>query len=84
MDTKTFTGGLLAGGILGIAVGILLASTTSGETKEKLVKGAKKVTDALGDTVNDAIDGVKEQYDDAVEQARKGKETIKSYTEKKF
>lgn len=84
MDTKTFTGGFLAGAFLGIAVGILLATSTSGETKEKLVKGAKKVTDALGDTVNDAIDGVKEQYDDAVEQARKGKETIKGYTEGKF
>ena len=84
MDNKTFTGGLLAGAFLGIAVGILLATTTSGETKEKLVKGAKKVTDALGDTVNDAIDGVKEQYDDAVEQARKGRETIKSYSSGKF
>jgi RNA polymerase sigma factor (sigma-70 family) len=57
METKTFTGGLLAGALLGIAVGILLANSTSGETKEKLVKGAKKVTDALGDTVNDAIGG---------------------------
>lgn len=84
METKTFTGGLLAGALLGIAVGILLANSTSGETKEKLVKGAKKVTDALGDTVNDAIGGVKEQYDDAVEQARKGKETIKSYSSGKF
>ena len=82
METKNFTGGLLAGALLGIAVGILLANSTSGETKEKLVKGAKKDTDALGDTVNDAIGGVKEQFDDAVEQARKGKETIKSYTGK--
>ncbi|HMG89012.1 MAG TPA: YtxH domain-containing protein [Chryseolinea sp.] len=81
METKTFTGGFLAGALLGVAVGILLANSTSGETKEKLVKGAKKITDSLGETVNDAVSGLKEQYIDGIERAaERGKETIKTYS----
>ena len=83
MDTKTFVSGLLAGSLFGIAVGIVLASSTSGETKEKLIKGAKKITDSLGDTVNETIEGVKEQFNEGVERAAgKGKEAIKTYGER--
>jgi gas vesicle protein len=69
METKTFIGGILAGAFLGVAVGILLTNSMSGETREKLVKGAKKITDSLGDTVSDAVDGLKEKYNENVEKA---------------
>jgi|GEM_PF-6108515 len=83
MKTNTFLGGLLAGAVLGIAGGLLLATSTSGETKDKLVKGAKKIAGSLGDTVNDTIDELKGQYNEGIEQvAEKGKETIRRYSEK--
>lgn len=83
METKTFISGLLVGSLLGAAIGIILATSTSGETKEKLVKGAKKITDSLGDTVSETIDGVKEQFNEGVERVTgKGKEAAKSFGEK--
>ena len=83
MESNNFVSGLLAGAILGVAAGILLTSSLSGETKEKLVKGAKKVTDSLGETVSDTIEDLKEQYNEGVEQVtRKANEKISTYSER--
>jgi gas vesicle protein len=69
MDSKNFLSGLLTGAVLGTAVGILLASNVGPETKKKLVKGAKKVTDSVGDAVTDTFGGLKEKYNEGTEQA---------------
>ena len=80
MESKNFLNGFLVGAILGIGSGILLATSTSGETKKKLVEGAKKVTDSLGDTVSDTIGDLKEQFNEGVDQvSRKGKEKLSTY-----
>lgn len=74
MESKNFLNGFLVGAMLGIGGGILLATSTSGETRKKLVEGAKKVTDSLGDTVSDTIGDLKEQFNEGVDQvSRKGK-----------
>lgn len=71
MESNNFLGGVLAGALLGVALGILLATTVTGETKQKLVKGAKKVAGSVGNAVSDTLGGLKEQYDEGVEQANR-------------
>jgi gas vesicle protein len=81
METKNFVSGFLAGAVLGVAVGILIASSVSDETKKKLVRGAKKVTDSLGETVTDTIDGLKEKYTEGGQATRKGSERFGTYSQ---
>jgi gas vesicle protein len=77
MNSKNLIGGLLAGAAVGVAIGMLLAPASGKETKAKLVKGSNKLVDGLKETVEDSIESIKSQFNEAVDGVvKKGKETF--------
>jgi gas vesicle protein len=79
MNSKNLIRGLLAGVAVGVAIGMLLAPASGKVTKEKLVKGSNNLLDGLKGTVEDSIESLKNQFNDAVAVAvKKGKEAINS------
>jgi gas vesicle protein len=78
MDSKNLIGGLLVGATVGVAVGLLLSPVTNPETKEKLMKGARKLSDSLG-----GVDNLKKTFNKGVDElAGKGKNVIDSTSER--
>lgn len=77
MNSKNLIGGLLAGAAVGVAIGMFLAPASGKETKAKLVKGPNKLVDGLKETVEDSIESIKSQFNEAVDGVvKKGKETF--------
>jgi len=77
MNTKNVIGGLLAGAAIGVAIGMLLAPYSGERTREKLLKGARKLTDGMKGTVDDSIDLIKDKFHSGVDElARKGKDAL--------
>lgn len=54
----------LAGAAVGAGIALLLAPTTGEETRRKLIDGARRVGQNLGDSVNTAKDEVNRRADD--------------------
>ncbi len=78
MNSKILIGGLLAGVAVGVAIGMLLSPTSKTETKQKLMKGARKLTDSLG-----GIGNLKESFNHGVDElAGRGKRVIDSTSER--
>ncbi len=81
MNTKLLIGGLIAGAAVGVAIGTLLAPEGT-ITKEKLVKGARKVGDMLNNSSIGAT--IKDAFNNEVDEvAGKGKHLI-NYTSDKM
>ncbi len=79
MNSKNLIGGILAGAAIGVAIGMLLAPASGKVTKAKLVKGSNNLVDGLKGTVEESIESLKNQFNDAVDVAvKKGKEAINS------
>ncbi len=77
MNAKNLIGGLLAGAAVGVAIGILLAPGSGKETKAKLMKGSNKLVGDIKDALEDSVDSLKYQFNDAVDGvARKGKDLV--------
>jgi gas vesicle protein len=75
MNSKNLIGGLLAGAAVGVAIGMLLAPASGKETKARLVKGSNKLVDDLKGTVEDSVQSLKNQFNEAVDGVtKKGKE----------
>lgn len=78
MNSKILIGGLLAGAAIGVAIGLLLSPSTNPETKQKIIKGARKLTDSLG-----GIDNLKETFNHGLDElVGRGKKVIDSTSEK--
>jgi gas vesicle protein len=77
MEAKNLIGGILAGAAIGVAIGILLAPESGEKTRNNLVKGSRKLTDSLQDTVEESIESLKARFNAGVDDAvKKGKETV--------
>ena len=77
MDSKKMIGGLLAGAAIGVAIGILLAPSSGEKTRGKLVKGSRRLTNSVQDTVEDSIKSLKDRFNSGVDEVvKKGKELI--------
>jgi len=77
MDSKRMIGGLLAAVAIGAAIGILLAPNSGERTRSKLIRGSRKLTDDLQETVEESIDALKVKFNSGVDEVvRKGKEII--------
>ncbi len=77
MDSKTMIGGLLAGAAIGVAIGILLAPSSGEKTRGKLVKGSRRLTNSVQETVEDSIESLKDRFNFGVDEVvKKGKELI--------
>lgn len=60
-------GGLLVGAAIGAVVGLLTAPDSGKKTRKKLDSEAKRLTDDLGKTINEAIASLKTSYQDVVD-----------------
>lgn len=67
LDNSQFTSGLLAGALVGLAVGILVAPRSGKDTRKKLAGAASQQADELAD-----------KWDDAKSEAQKGIDTIET------
>lgn len=83
METKKLIGGLLAGTAIGIAIGILLAPVSGEQTRNKMVKGSKRLANDLKNTVEESMGSLKDQYNRGVDEtAKRGKEVIAQVSER--
>ena len=78
MDTKNVIGGMLAGAVIGVIVGLLLAPERGGETRKNILKGSRKLADDLKGTFEDSIESMKGKFNGGVKEVTKrGGETSK-------
>jgi gas vesicle protein len=83
MSSKNLIGGLLAGAVIGVAAGLLMAPYSGAKTRRKLVRGSMKVRKNVVDYVEDSIDGLRSQFNDKIDTiAKRGKETINGAVER--
>jgi gas vesicle protein len=71
MDNKKVLLGFLGGLAVGAIAGILLAPDKGSNTRKAIVDMAGDVTDAVENSIHDALDKVKEKYVDAVKEGEK-------------
>ncbi len=62
-------GGLIVGTAIGAVVGLLTAPESGKKTRKKLDKEAKRLSDDLGNTVNEAISSLKTSYQEILDNA---------------
>jgi len=62
MNAKNLIGGLLAGAAIGVAVGMLLAPNSGTKTRGRLLKDARKRTDALKDTAQYSMQSLNDEF----------------------
>lgn len=68
MDNKKVLLGFLGGLAIGAIAGILLAPDKGSNTRKAIVDMAGDVTDAVENSIHDALDRVREKYADAVKE----------------
>ncbi len=68
MDNKKVLLGFLGGLAVGAIAGILLAPDKGSNTRKAIMDMAGDVTDAVENSIHDALDRVKEKYADAVKE----------------
>jgi len=77
MEAKNLIGGLLAGVAIGVAIGMLLAPGSGKDSRKKLLKGSKKLSDGVKGSLEESIDSLKNRFNTGVDElARKGKEVL--------
>lgn len=82
-DQRKLVGGLIAGTLLGIAAGILIASGSGEKTRRKIIEGSMSLRDDLMTSVNESIEGLRKQFIAKIDQlARGGKEIVNHASEK--
>ena len=68
MDSSKVLLGFLGGLAVGAIAGILLAPEKGSETRKKISNMASDVTDAVEDSIHQALDKVKDKYSQAVRE----------------
>jgi len=82
-DQQKLFGGLIAGTLLGIAVGILLAPSSGEITRRKIIDGSVGLKDDLMASVNGSIESLRKQFISKIDQlAQGGKEVVNHTSEK--
>lgn len=77
MNAKNLIGGLLAGVTVGVAIGLLLAPDSGTKTRERLIKGSRKLTDNLKGSAKDSFQFLKDSYNSVLDEVvAKAKDTI--------
>lgn len=70
--------GFLAGAAAGAILGILFAPDSGTETRRKISKKTSDVSDSLKNSFNDFVDGLKQTYTSAREEAEEMMESGKA------
>lgn len=82
-NRKKLVEGLIAGSLIGIAVGILLAPSSGEKTRKKIIDGSVGLKDDLMSTVNESIESLRKQFISKIDQlAKGGKEAVNHVSEK--
>lgn len=68
MDSSKVLLGFLGGLAVGAIAGILLAPEKGSDTRKKISNMASDVTDAVEDSIHQALDKVKDKYSQAVRE----------------
>lgn len=77
--TAKIIGGFLAGAMLGVAAGLLMAPESGRNTRKKIADKSKEFTDEVAKSVSRSLDTVKSTYNKKVDEfANAGKSTIDS------
>ena len=74
--------GFLAGAAIGALAGILFAPDKGSNTRKKIASKSGDISDSLKNSFNDFIDGLKETYSGAKENAEEFVTTAKSAVSK--
>ena len=83
MNSKKIIGALLASAAVGATIGILLAPSSGEKTRTKLMKGTRKLTNNLQETLEDSIESLKDKFNSRVDEiAKKGAEMITHASER--
>jgi gas vesicle protein len=81
--TKNILGGFLVGATVGTLAGILLAPASGEKTRNKLLRGSKKLKKQLSKSAEEVAQKAKTGYNKKVEEfASNGKHSIDSVKEK--
>ena len=79
MDSRKLIGGLLAVGVIGVAIGMLLAPRSGEKTRGLLSKGSRKMVDGVSESVDETIQSLKKNFHSGVDElVKNGKELIGS------
>jgi len=82
-NQKKLMAGLIAGTLLGVAAGILLAPSSGQKTRKKIIDDTLGLKNDLMASVNESIDGLRKQFISKIDQlARGGKEVVNHASEK--
>ena len=82
-NQQKLLGGLIAGTLLGIAVGILVAPGSGEKTRKKIIDGSIGLKDDLMASMNGSIESLRKQFIGKIDQlARGGKEVVNNASEK--
>lgn len=82
-NQQKLLGGLIAGTLLGIAVGILVAPGSGEKTRKRIIDGSVGLKDDLMASVNGSIESLKKQFFNRIDQlARGGKDVVNHASEK--
>ncbi len=82
-NQKNLIGGILIGGAIGIAAGLLLAPTAGKKMRSTLMKKSGDLKDSLVDTVTDSLDSIKNHFNSKIDElASKSKEAVDTATDK--
>jgi gas vesicle protein len=71
-DSRNLIGGLIAGTAMGIAIGMLLAPASGGETRKRITDGSVKLKDDVMSSVDESIESLKNQFNKRADMLAKG------------
>ena len=71
-DSRNLIGGLIAGTAMSIAIGMLLAPASGGETRKRIADGSVKLKDDVMSSVDESIESLKSQFNKRADMLAKG------------
>lgn len=82
-STTKIIGGFLAGAMLGVAAGLLMAPESGQRTRKKIIDKSKELTDEMARSMSKGLDTVKSTYNEKLDQfANAGKSKIDTAKER--
>jgi gas vesicle protein len=81
--TGDFLAGVMCGAAIGAAVGLLLATKPGEELRQQIADSTRRFRRKVGETANQAADGVSEVLDRGREAVRRGREEFHDFVDEK-